>query len=351
MDKTIENKFLEPYGHFGVVSDCISYMRHHYDLGFSPKKKNLSEKWVNYYNVALPKQIIERYNECDNGGVNCFNSPLMNEVESNLCKCKSDAEQKRYLYSLLTPFKEIVSVYNPIAEIKQIEACKSEVTRKKSNIELYTHICNEFRRLTGQVYDGAKWMQEGTVEGCLSDFWCNAHRFGVRLYALLLTYGIDYMATQKECGIYLVNYVHITEIEDFIGTRELAQEYINKLHAQSAAQDQEQPTQAATLPKELDTDKAREVFAKAVAAQLMEIQGTVYKWIGKTRELAYFAGCFNIYIWGKDKKKRKLREKRYMFIWKPFRELFEVENIAQVYKELDFEEVEYPNVINLFTEK
>lgn len=362
MDRTIENKFVEPYRPFGVVSDCISYMRHHYDLGFSQQKKNLSEKWNNYYNTVLPKQIKERYDMCDNGGVSCFNSPLMNEIEANLCECKSDAEQKRYLYSLLTPFKEIVSVYNPIAEIKQIEgrieevnanrkiwksctntderakaqveACDSQVEREQGKIELYSRISNEFRCLTGEFSEGAKWMQEGTVEQCMSDFWCNAHRFGIRLYVLLLTYGIDYMAIQKECGIYLVNRVHIADIEGFVGTRELAQEYLNKLHVQSHPEEPAQSTSVPQLPEELNIPEVIAVLNKALKAGLIQQQGNYYKWIGDTKtkkELAYFIKQFNIKILKKpefiDENRSRYGEEK--FIISDFEELFNVSLISQ----------------------
>lgn len=81
-------------------------------------------------------------------------------------------------------------------------------------------------------------MQKGTVEHCLSAFIRIMSVFADRLDALLLTYGIDLMKLQEISGLYLKSHRLITDIDVYVGSRDLAQKYIDDL---SKLDGQQQP--------------------------------------------------------------------------------------------------------------
>ena len=62
--------------------------------------------------------------------------------------------------------------------------------------------------------------------------------FADRLDALLLTYGIDLMKLQEISGLYLKSHRLITDIDVYVGSRDLAQKYIDDL---SKLDGQQQP--------------------------------------------------------------------------------------------------------------
>lgn len=322
MNKAIESKFFEAFKWGGVVDKCISWMRYTYNL---PKMKpsdndekqqseetgKEDEKWDNFYREVLPKEILEATEAFDDTVIKYMDSPLMDEIEANLNECQTDAQKERYLFSLLKPFGEppsgcgFANVYHPIAEInhikdeikelertkanwqavgeseplksgdidykKQVEACDSMIKRRKEQIEWVLYVNDRFCNLTGRFEDGAKWMQVGTVENCLSDFCGIVHEFANRLDALLLTYGIDLMKLQRESGLYLKNHRRITDIDYFIGSRELTKRYIDALPKESTEvpkqdivksqqkhskqQQKSQPARGKGRPKETLKDK------------------------------------------------------------------------------------------------
>ena len=343
MDKTIESKFFEAFKWGGVVDRCIDWMRYTYHLppmkprassnkDEQPKdeaEKEAKEKWDRYYRETLPKEILAATEAFDDSVIKYMDSPLMDEIEANLNECKNDAQRERYLFSLLKPFGEspsgcgIAGIYNPIAQInrlyknisdcendkaiwqavpendplkkesgKQIEACNSEIERYRQQIDWIKEVNHQFCDLTGKVEDGAKWMQKGTVEWCLSAFVEVKGWFANRLDALLLTYGIDFMRLQNESGIYLKRHRLIVDVDGYIGSKELAQKYIDALPKEP------QPEQAAPepqqelkdlLPDKLKGNEAVAIFQKAIDANLISKTTNSLIWNDTKQLLAYFA--------------------------------------------------------------
>lgn len=387
MDKTIENKFFEAFKWGGVVDKCIDWMRHTYNLPpVRPRTKSegdkqpkdeaakaANKKWERYYREILPKEILEATEAFDDSVIMYMDSPLMDEIEANLNECQTDAQRERYLFSLLKPFGEspsgcgLARIYNPAAEInqlneaikecerdkafwqtmpedeqlrnvngelsgtpkEQIGACNSMIERYREQIEWVLNVNRQFCNLTGVFGDGAKWMQKGTVESCLSAFVGVEVRFANRLDALLLTYGIDLMRLQKESGLYLKNHRLITDVCDYIGSMELAQKYIDGLPKEPQScketdakslkkeqsdpkpQQEEQPKVTNNnLPSELDTDEAHKYFAKAKEIGLIDYS---YKWL-KGRQLL---SCFC-----HDMSQKLNLGKGNRIAWKPFEVLF-----------------------------
>lgn len=341
MDKAIESKFFEAFKWGGVVDKCITWMRHTYNLpmmkpsddGDNEEKQQSKgtskedEKWDKFYREILPKEILEATEAFDDTVIKYMDSPLIDEIEENLNDCQTDAQKERYFFSLLKPFGEppsgcgFANVYHPIAEINQlkdeikelertkaswqavaekeplksggidykgqVEACDSMIKRRKEQIEWVLYVNEKFCNLTGRFEDGAKWMQVGTVENCLSGFCGIVHKFANRLDALLLTYGIDLMKLQRESGLYLKSHRIITDIDCYIGSIELTKRYINALPKESTAV----PKQDIAKPQQ-ETEREKKYFAKAIEAGLMEKKGNEnYKWLhnnGMKASLAYF---------------------------------------------------------------
>lgn len=292
MNKTIEKKFFEAFKRGGVVDNCIEWMRYIYNLlpikpGDSKaceslQNKEAKDKFDNFYKEILPKDILEKTEAFNGKVIMNMDSPLMDEIEANLNECKTEVERERYLFSLLKPFGDIPSgcgiarIYHPKVEIKrleseivyferdkafwqkreedelvedvdgksagtpkeQIEACNSMIERRKEQIDWALYVNRRFCELTGKFEDGARWMQKGTVEHCLNAFIRIMSVFADRLDALLLTYGIDLMKLQEISGLYLKSHRLITDIDVYVGSRDLAQKYIDDL---SKLDGQQQP--------------------------------------------------------------------------------------------------------------
>lgn len=283
MDKTIEVKFFEAFKRSGVVNKCIDWLRYTYNLPpMRPKnnedkqlqdeaRKVANKAWARYYKEVLPKEIKEATAAFDDGVVYNDDSPLMNEIEANLNECQTDTQRERYLFSLLKPFGKtgcgFARVFTPIAEIdelnaeinktekcradyqampqneqlrdvngkpcgtpqEQIEACDKVIKRLKEQIGWELHVNAQFCDLICGSGENAKWMQENTVEHCLHSFVHIVKIFTNRLDALLLTYGIDLMQLQNKSGLYLKRQRLITDVVDYIGSKELAEKYIKEL--------------------------------------------------------------------------------------------------------------------------
>lgn len=292
MNKTIEKEFFEAFKWGGVVNNCIEWMRYIYNLPpikpgdskgcESLQNKAAKDKFDNFYKEILPKDILEKTEAFNDKVIMNMDSPLMDEIEANLNECKTEVERERYLLSLLKPFGDIPSgcgiarIYHPKVEIKrleseivdferdkafwqkreedelvedvngksagtskeQIEACNSMIEGRKEQIDWVLYVNRRFCELTGKFEDGARWMQKGTVEHCLSAFIRIMSVFADRLDALLLTYGIDLMKLQEISGLYLKSHRLITDIDVYVGSRDLAQKYIDDL---SKLDGQQQP--------------------------------------------------------------------------------------------------------------
>ncbi|MDR0421393.1 MAG: hypothetical protein LBH72_00070 [Proteiniphilum sp.] len=262
MAKEIQKPFLKAFQFGGVVHNCIDVIRHRYDLGYLPQDKPLPEKWQIFYDKTLPEKIIKETDDFDDAVIIYTESPLIDEIEENIKGCKTDSEQERYIFSLLTPFKELSDIFHPIAEIgrlnnaideckndkemwesvpenepltnvageaagtpkEQINACDWFIEKYTKDIERICHINRRFCEIVcGQINE------QGSVEQCLGAFVSIKTMFANRLDALLLTYGIDLMKLQRESGVYLKSHRIITDVDYYIGSRELAQRYIDAL--------------------------------------------------------------------------------------------------------------------------
>lgn len=356
MNKTIEKPFFEAFEALdGPVHNCLSYMDETYNLGIYPRERDARPKWVKYFNEVLPQKIQEQTKAFDDTVIEYRESPLIEEIEGNLQEFVTPDAKERYLFTLLKPFKALADKLTPIAQIarledrikelqkdlkmwqtqpkdeilynvagqpcgtpnEQIQACIDLIQKRQQEIERAKEISTKYRNLLGLVEDGAKWMQENTVEACLSDFASVAYKFANRLDALLLTYGIDLLRLQKESGIYLKECRCITDVDYYIGSPELAKKYIDALPKTGNGQPQRE---APELPKKLNTDKAKGIINRAVEAGYIVVEGGQYIWNGEKVLLAYFAMKLTAFL-------NLKKNYNASACWRPFESLFGVENL------------------------
>lgn len=334
METTIQKNFLKAFERGGVVSHCIDYIRQKYDLGYLPQTDNeLPPQLAKYYS-ELHDQIFEDTKEFDDSVIMQTDSPLINEIEQNLKQCTTPQEQDRYLFSLLKPFKEFGDIFYLIAKIdylngRIIERNKRNLTRDttsfifdyEAQIERVKYISKRFCEINRGYSE-----QHNTVEDCLNMFVEVVFTFANRLDALLLTYGIDLMRLQKESGIYLKEYRLKPIISKYIGSMELAQKYIDELpKADSTAIEKTTDNQAP--PKELQTDKAKELLNKAITAGFVSLDSNLYQWNFESytgQLLAYFCERASHYL---NLSKRTDKDGNKTVNWKVFEKAFNVKNI------------------------
>lgn len=360
MDKTIENKFFDAFNkRGGVVGKCIYWMREIYNL---PEYFNLDtlkyDKTPEDEDLKrLQAEILEATEAFDDSVIMGDKSPLMDEIEDNLNECSTEAQRYRYVYSLLMPFGStstgcgIADICNPIGVIeyrkKEIEHCKntiddlqhsidsalsSEDREKQINaltrgiylleemIEWASKICDKFGE-----YLFCSNVERGSVEYCLSHFIIVLERYSNRLDALLLTFGIDLMRVQKDCGVYLKDKRRIDDIFFYIGNRELTQKYIDALPEESKVgvlpDELNKPTarpEAVTLPDELATPEALKIFEQARELGLIDKD---YKWLKGLQLAACFARDMSLKL-GLGKGESSGRIPR--ISWQPFERLFNI---------------------------
>jgi hypothetical protein len=291
-DTTIEKQFFSFYDMGGLVDRCIGYVQLQYNLNpYSDKNRlaDLNDKWQTYYNEKLPAAVISEYEEhkywFDDMTLR-QTSPLIDEIESNLNECKDKQEADRYIFSLLTPFEVLAGRLHPTADIerreadigeverqidlwkkcpdqdrpavatadnsscipsKQIQACKETIKRYRKDIERFRYVSNQFVILLCSDGINNRSMTEGTVEYVLSAMLGTFNRFANRLYAMLVTHGIDLKTYQRTAGIYLKQSWNVTDISYYIGSMKLAQHYMSLLP--------QEPTQVPQRPPSDRSDR------------------------------------------------------------------------------------------------
>lgn len=357
MDKTIETKFFEAFKRGGVVNMCIDYMRYAYNLPTEKMMVRTDKKWDDFHKT-LPKVILSQVETYDDLIDRYTDNSMIDEIKANLRSCLTDTDRERYLYSLLIPFGKyngcgIANAYYPIQEIEELnneiteleEAKKKDdkeqadvyqnaIEKRKKQKDWVEYVSYRFCELTCMCKEKAKWMKEGTIENCLAAFVHIVHWYANRLDALLLEYGIDLMKLQEECGIYL-KYGRIwPDVVRYIGSKELAQKYINALPQEpqqeevyngqmTDAQNQNiEPQQVELkdlLPEKLRGNEVVAVFQRAINTRLIISSPNGLKWNDTKQLLAYFAtkvsDKFSL-ISKLDKDGNKTTT------WKPFETLF-----------------------------
>ena len=220
MEKAVEKEFFKAFESGGVVNLCFDWMRQKYDLGFKFDKedeaqpqKSLSDDWQTYYDEKLPGKINELKESFNYSVIRYAESSLIDEIANNI-ETLADGALDRYIFTLLKPFKEFSDNIHPEAIIKQLkgevngicgikdfeenlkhwekaqpdeqlfnvngekagtpkeqaDACREFIEEHKYRIERVNYVASRYIDIICKLEHGAKNMQKGTVENCLSSF-------------------------------------------------------------------------------------------------------------------------------------------------------------------------------------
>ncbi|MBO4543518.1 MAG: hypothetical protein J5725_10110, partial [Bacteroidales bacterium] len=134
---------------------------------------------------------------------------------------------------------------------KQIQACKETIERYRKDIERFRYVSNQFVILLCSDGINNRSMTEGTVEYVLSAMLGTFNRFANRLYAMLVTHGIDLKTYQRTAGIYLKQSWNVTDISYYIGSVKLAQHYMSLLPQEPTQVPQRQTADRSHRPQPL----------------------------------------------------------------------------------------------------
>lgn len=393
MDFTIEREFFSIFEEGGSAYKCLNLLKSKHNLqtytdkkqSFTPYDKDTidqMERQLIDNNSVFSDLIYDMYELLgltDDGNVDSRDCLLFNEIRDNLTECQNDkSKMDRYILSLLSPFGkwcEVETIEALISRIdKDIEECRKSSTIRQdlvsSNEEYRQKIKQQYENeiallekekdRTCDIYGEFLVIKSGdnpmdTPEGLYINFNDLVSYYSRELDLVLLTLGINILRLEHECRIYFFD-----DGRDFgylaerLGSQELVNKYIEMLPEEEkypcdSASKLTQSDKTLSIPAELNTPKAKEIFTKAINIGIMSENNGAYNWLGTNRECAYFAACFNTHIWNKDKLKRNLKEKRFQFRWSPFHKVFDKKNLGQDYNDITFEEVEYPRIDAIFS--
>lgn len=334
-EKEIENKFFNAFMFGGLMHSCFDWLQHKYDLGFYISKedeekspKQMSKDWQHFYDVTMPEKIKEMAEAFDDSVIMNADSPLMDEICSNLNRLNSK-ESERYIYSLLTPFKEYSDNIHPYEVIKELKGDVDGIMGIKDTerdlkmwesmpqdeqlydingqpsgtpreeVEACKHFIEEYKYRIGRAeYKSKKYYgivnsinEENTVEKCFEMLFSVVCRYATRLDALLLERGINLMWYQEQSGIYILTHRDVTQLEWYLGSYKLARKYIEEaIPKTETLQNLDKEVLKNDLPSRLTKDEAL-YYNKAIKKKMAQESENGYKWLynnGSKASLAYF---------------------------------------------------------------
>lgn len=334
-EKEIENKFFKAFMFGGVMHSCFDWLQHKYNLGFYISKedeekpqKPESKDWQNFYDVIMPEKIKEMAEAFDDSVIMNAESPLIDEIGNNLNGLNAK-ECERYIYSLLTPFKEYSDNIHPYEVIKELKGNVVGIMGIKDNerdlkiwesmpqdeqlydingqpsgtpreqVEACKHFIKEYKyRIERAEYKSKKYYEivncineESTVEKYFELLFSVVCQYATRLDALLLERGINLMWYQEQSGIYILTHRDITQLEWYLGSYKLARMYIEEaIPKTETPQNLDKEISKNDLPSRLTKDEAL-YYNKAIEKGFAKENDNGYKWLynkGSKASLAYF---------------------------------------------------------------
>ena len=259
MEKTMEEAYFKAFQQ--LTDNCISYILQkelkqikHLEFGAVLETTLL----LNCSSIEeLEKEIPNDYKQFQTANKP---SEISKEIESNLDGITDQKERLEYLFSLLTPFKEICSVIHPTKHQpkkntgisgyswERLERSRQNVfeSMKDTKHSVLSIIAerNKYYELSYPLPNAYRRIKEGTIEYYLHLILLNMENYANRLYAVLVKRGIDLKDIQNMAGIYLKSNWRANDIADYVGSMELAKYYLDRLHDEQPPLNDEQPAPA-----------------------------------------------------------------------------------------------------------
>lgn len=310
MDKTIENKlFTEFECGYGAASLCLEYIKR---MVVNDESPDFDDSILKFYQ-SIPERVAQRTASFDEIAwpINLAGEyRIAQEISDNLDKCSSENERNRYINSILQVFEEWAKIFSPMARLQMLEQVQQ---KSKIGLSQYTEkeVQNEIDRISGLHDQYLKVMhkaEKGTIEYYF-DYWHRAYyKFCNMFAAICVEHNINLLELQNNRGIWLVRKLDVMELQFYFGydyNFKYANTLLKALPRTSATEhliltmrDGVINTEAAwngnddkwTLPNELDTDRARKYFSRAIEAKMIELTQDRGKSLTTTAQLGYICG-------------------------------------------------------------
>lgn len=271
MDYTIEKEFFKAFDYGSIAHNCIEYVINKYAI------TDQTSCWKEYYRDISANEILQAVENFDDSVI-LHNDSLMDEIETNLNKCDTDLIRKKYIYSLILPFKEFSDVYYPKRVIKRTKQSINEFENDginctetlKGQIIRCERISAILENITHKIELDSRLRFEGAVENLLLHFSKIINIYATKLDAILLYNNIDLMEVQEECGVYIMNERNIYSVGNCVGSIELAQKLIDNLPPPTSNNELD------LLSPALYNPKARVIFEKLVEVGFAKRQNNHY---------------------------------------------------------------------------
>ena len=256
MEKTIEKAYFKAFQQ--LADDCISYILQKGLKQIQPPELRavceipllLHCSSIEELQKAIPNDF-EQFQRANK------QSEISKEIESNIDSITDPKERLKYLFSLLTPFKEICRAIHP-KEHKPKEKAERSVNSWErlersrqgffdGNNDLKYSVLsriaerNKYYELSYILPSCYRQIKKGTIEYYLQALLLNMENYSNRLYAVLIQRGIDLKDIQEKAGIYLKGNWVADDIAPYIGGLELAQYYIDSIKHDEQQPIDEQP--------------------------------------------------------------------------------------------------------------
>ncbi len=302
MEKTIEEAYFKAFQQ--LADDCISYILQKRMRQIQPELRPTFEitfllhcSSIEELKKAIPNDF-EQFQKANK------QSEISKEIESNIDSITDPKERLKYLFSLLTPFKEICRAIHPKEHKpkektdqsgnswERLERNRQGVFEKIIDLK-YSELSTIAER--NKYYElpyTYRHIEKDTIEYYLQALLLNMENYSNRLYVVLIQRGINLKDIQEKAGIYLKSNWVANDIAPYIGGVELAQYYINSIKPDEQPK-QNTPLTAQQLPDGLNTDKAKKYFERAYNNGFWGWVGNNAKWKEKQAKLGYF--CLNAF--------------------------------------------------------
>lgn len=279
-NRVIEDTFFSAYEIGGGAYECMDwfriehdlpYMGHHWGNGKSAKSQ-LSGRWKLRHEIDIPVYIKEEYDDFEDKVLMYSNGGMMDEINENIKTCQTKEDKIRYIISLLKPFKEFADAFFPNTRInerkkaieehkkwisdyekmpedikdeqtgepihpqEQIKAINDSIEKYKRDIEYWTFVQDKFYWFAQDGLNNDFTEEENQAMYIyLGHWWECMIILARRLAALTLTYGINLMDIQEECGIFLKSDFFITDYVDekFVMSHEHARKLLDEIESKN----------------------------------------------------------------------------------------------------------------------
>lgn len=303
MEKTIEEAYYKAFQQ--LADDCISYILQKGLKQMQPPELRAAFETTLLFHCSsieeLQKAIPNDFEQFQKANKQ---SEISKEIESNLDSTTDPKERLKYLFSLLTPFKEICRAIHPKKHTPKEKAEKSSNSwerLERSKQGAFEGVKDLKNTVLSKIAERNKYyelpytykpIEKSTIEYYLKALLLNMENYSNRLYAVLIQRGIDLKDIQDMAGIYLKSNWVADDIAPYIGGVELAQYYINSIKPDEQPK-QNTPLTAQQLPDGLNTDKAKKYFERAYNNGFWGWVGNNAKWKETQAKLGYF--CLNAF--------------------------------------------------------